>query len=67
MKEVGGAVVFRKKRYQDWYQQMVNPGDGKNHYCLIYNHQNKVVGEVSFHRFNSDEKLAEFNIKIYDS
>lgn len=67
MKEVGGTVVFKKERYQDWYQRMINPGDGKNHYCLIYNNQNKVVGEVSFHRFNSDEKSAEFNIKIYDS
>lgn len=48
MKEVGGTVVFKKERYQDWYQRMINPGDGKNHYCLIYNNQNKVVGEVSF-------------------
>lgn len=66
MKEVGGAVVFKKERYQDWYQRMINPGDGKNHYCLIYNNQNKVVGEVSFHRFDKICKMADFNIKIYD-
>lgn len=65
MKEVGGPIVFPKKRWEDWYQRMVEPTDGYNQYCLVYN-QAEVVGEVSFHRFDKICKMADFNIKIYD-
>ncbi|MCB2310459.1 GNAT family N-acetyltransferase [Clostridium tagluense] len=43
---------------------MVDPSDGKNFYCLIYNNDDIPVGEVSFHRFDAEEKKADFNIKI---
>lgn len=66
MKAVGGAIVFSKERWKDWYRQMVEPTDGQNQYCLVYNQSNEVVGEVSFHRFNQIFKMADFNIKIYD-
>ena len=66
MKEVGGAIVFSEERWNDWYQRMVEPTDGRNQYCLVYNQAHEVVGEVSFHRFNQILKIADFNIKIYD-
>lgn len=64
MKDVGGTVTLPEQRKKDWYAKMVKPTDGKNFYCLIYNKQNKPVGEVSFHRFNQIKKSAELNIKV---
>ncbi|MFD3157727.1 GNAT family N-acetyltransferase [Haloimpatiens sp. FM7330] len=64
MNDVGGPIDFPEKRWECWYKRMVRPGDGKNFYCLIYNNENKVVGEVSFHRYDEENKVAEFNVKI---
>ena len=64
MKDVGGAVVFSSDRKPGWYKKMVNPTDGKNFYCLVYNYENNSLGEVSFHRFNDETRTADFNIKI---
>lgn len=66
MKEVVGAIIFPKERWKDWYHRMVEPTDGHNVYCLIYNQRDEVVGEVSFHRFDVVQKVADFNIKVYD-
>ncbi|WP_051931602.1 GNAT family N-acetyltransferase [Clostridium sp. KNHs214] len=64
MKDVGGALDFSKEKWDSWYKKMVEPGDGRNFYCLIYNNEHQSVGEVSFHRYDEINKTAEFNIKI---
>ena len=40
------------------------PGDGCNVYCLVYNENQRPVGEISFHCYDENEKSALFNIKI---
>lgn len=64
MVDVGGVVAFPAEKRETWYRRMVNPTDGKNFYCLIYTLDGIPVGEVSFHRFDEEEKKADFNIKI---
>ncbi len=64
MKDVGGNIVFEQSRWNSWYEKMIEPGDGKNFYCLIFNRNNKPVGEVSFHRYNRETGSAELNIKV---
>ncbi|WP_400242153.1 GNAT family N-acetyltransferase [Niallia sp. JL1B1071] len=64
MKDVGGTVKFNESRRVGWYQRMVQPTDGTNFYCLIYTYEDLPVGEVSFHRFDKENRLAELNIKI---
>lgn len=64
MEDVGGVVEFESNRHQSWYEKMVNPGDGYNVYCLIYNKKKEPIGEVSFHQYQLDSKTARLNIKI---
>lgn len=64
MKDVGGAIQFPEERRKGWYSKMVYPADGRNFYCLIYNMEDIPVGEVSFHRYNIENKTAEFNVKV---
>jgi RimJ/RimL family protein N-acetyltransferase len=64
MKEVGGPIVFERERWEAWYERMVEPGDGRNFYCLIFNKSNKPVGEVSFHRYDRASGTAELNVKV---
>ena len=39
-------------------------GDGCNVYCLVYNENQRPVGEISFHCYDENEKSDSFNIKI---
>ena len=64
MKDVGGVIFFPKEKREAWYIKMVDPSDGKNFYCLIYTLDDVPVGEVSFHRFDSEKRKADLNIKI---
>jgi len=64
MKDVGGVIFFPKEKREAWYRKMVDPSDGKNFYCLIYTLDDVPVGEVSFHRFDSEKRKADLNIKI---
>lgn len=64
MRAVGGPIVFARDRWKAWYESMVEPGDGKNFYCLIFNKSNKPVGEVSFHRYDKSSGTAELNVKV---
>lgn len=63
---VGGPVCLDDSEKEAWYKRMVDPTDGNNFYCLIYNNEDKPVGEVSFHRYDCLNGTAEFNIKIAD-
>lgn len=62
--ELGGPFSLTAEKAKTWYPKMVNPTDGKNFYCLIFNNHNEPVGEVSFHRYDTKTKTAELNIKI---
>ncbi|MGE8203485.1 GNAT family N-acetyltransferase [Heyndrickxia sp. NPDC080065] len=64
MKATGGPINFREEDKKRWYEIMVSPSNGKHFYCLIFNKENKPVGEVSFHKYDKIAKTAEFNIKI---
>ena len=65
MGDFGGAYSFPKEKWRMFYEKMVSPTDGKNFYCLIYNLNDKPIGEVSFHGYNSATKVARVNIKIH--
>lgn len=65
MKDIGGAFIFEKSKWELFYKKMVLPTDGNNFYCLIYlNSDDAKIGEVSFHGYDSATKSARFNIKI---
>ncbi|SHI35520.1 Acetyltransferase (GNAT) domain-containing protein [Clostridium cavendishii DSM 21758] len=64
MKELGGIFEFHESKWELFYKKMIAPTDGKNFYSLIYNYDNKPVGEVSFHGYDSATKIARFNIKV---
>ncbi|MGV3489543.1 MAG: GNAT family N-acetyltransferase [Tuberibacillus sp.] len=64
MEPVGGVIPFPEEKRADWYRGMVQPGDGRNFYCLIYTSENEKVGEVSFHQFDETQKTAHLNVKI---
>ena len=64
MNNVGGVYKFPKEKWAMFYKKMVYPTDKKNFYCLVYNHNNEAVGEVSFHGYNSATKVARINVKI---
>lgn len=64
MKDVGGTFEFSREKWELFYKKMIVPTDGKNFYCLIYNFENKPVGEVSFHGYDSATKIARFNVKV---
>lgn len=67
MKATGGPILLKEEEKKRWYEIMVSPSNGKHFYCLIFNEENKPVGEVSFHQYDKIAKTAEFNIKIaYD-
>jgi len=64
MSEVGGIVKRTKREMLKWFLKMVNPQNKHNFYCLIFNHNNNPIGEVSFHRFNIINSSADLNIKV---
>jgi len=64
MGELGKTYSFPKEKWDMFYRKMVQPTDGKNFYCLIYSLDDKAIGEVSFHGYNSATKVARINIKI---
>lgn len=65
MGELGEAYSFPKEKWEMFYKKMVQPTDGKNFYCLVYTTDDKAIGEVSFHGYNSATKVARINIKIH--
>lgn len=65
MGDFGEVYSFPKEKWEMFYKKMVNPTDGKNFYCLIYNLNDKPIGEVSFHGYNSATKVARINIKVH--
>lgn len=64
MKEIGGPILLEPGMAAKWYEQMVFPGNGKDLYFLIFTKRGSPVGEVGFHRFDTEKKEAELNIKI---
>ncbi|WP_297639388.1 GNAT family N-acetyltransferase [uncultured Clostridium sp.] len=65
MEGIGGVFNFSTEKWNPFYKKMVNPSDGKNFYCLIYNNKDIPVGEVSFHGYDLITKTARFNIKVH--
>ena len=65
MAAVGGIVDRNAEWGRDWYQRMVDPGDGTNCYFLIcLREDGRPIGEVSFHRWKPAQRTADLNIKI---
>ncbi|MDV4152561.1 GNAT family N-acetyltransferase [Clostridium sp. AL.422] len=65
MNDVGGVYSFPEEKWGMFYKKMVSPTDGKNFYCLIYDLNDKPIGEVSFHGYNSATKVARINVKVH--
>lgn len=64
MEAVGGTVELTDEKAKLWYGKMIDPGRETDRYFLIFNNADDFIGEVSFHRYNSGTKTADFNIKI---
>ena len=65
MAPVGGTHQFPEAEARSFFERMVDPGDSKNCYCLIFNQEDAPVGEISFHRWIQRERSAELNIKVH--
>lgn len=65
MDDLGKGYSFPKDKWNMFYKKMINPTDGKNFYCLVYDLNDNPIGEVSFHGYNSATKVARINIKIH--
>lgn len=65
MGDFGEVYSFPKEKWEMFYKKMVNPTDGKNFYCLVYDLKDRPIGEVSFHGYNSATKVARINVKIH--
>ncbi len=65
MDDLGEGYFFPKDKWDMFYKKMINPTDGKNFYCLVYDLNENPIGEVSFHGYNSATKVARINIKIH--
>ncbi|WP_297517414.1 GNAT family N-acetyltransferase [uncultured Clostridium sp.] len=64
MRDIGGVYDFTERHKTTFYKKMVSPTDGKNFYCLVYRNDGTPIGEVSFHGYDSANKIARLNIKI---
>ena len=64
MKEVGGPIDYSEEKMLDWYRRQVDPGGPANCYFLIYNEDDRPIGEVSYHRWDASRREACLNIKI---
>jgi RimJ/RimL family protein N-acetyltransferase len=63
MQPVGGPVLLSDNQARRWFAKMIDPGNPTDCYRLIVNEENRPIGEISFHRLDSN-RAAEFNIKI---
>ena len=64
MAPVGGPLDWPETKVSDWYARVVDPGGLANCYCLILDRDDTPVGEVSFHRWDSEDRSAELNVKV---
>jgi RimJ/RimL family protein N-acetyltransferase len=64
MQPVGGPVIIGEDAARRWYARTVDPGSPTECFCLVFNRNNRPVGEVSFHRLDPATMTADFNIKI---
>ena len=64
MEPVGGPIQLTDEQALEWFQRVVDPGSPTGLYQLIFNEDQRPVGEVSFHHFDPKTKTAMFNLKI---
>jgi RimJ/RimL family protein N-acetyltransferase len=64
MQAVGGPLHVTDDQAQHWFENMIDSGSPTDCYRLIFNEENRSVGEISFHDLDADNMAAEFNIKI---
>lgn len=64
MAVVGGPIQLTDERASHWYARMVDPGRPTDCYCLIFNEENRPVGEISFHRWKPERLTAGLNLKV---
>lgn len=65
MKAVGGPIDLEERQAKEWFAQMVDPGSESDCYFLIYLKSEKPIGEVSYHRWDSENRCADLNIKTH--
>lgn len=64
MASLGGPVAMTGSQMLDWYERMVDPGQGTDLFLLITVEGGESVGEISFHRLDWTTMQADFNIKV---
>ncbi|MBU4485899.1 MAG: GNAT family N-acetyltransferase [Candidatus Delongbacteria bacterium] len=63
MADVGGIVPIDDTGFTKWFDYMFANSKDRNCYFLIF-YEGSCAGEVSFHRFDPEKKIAELNIKV---
>ena len=64
MQPVGGPVIYADEQAEEWFARKIDPGNPTDCYRLILGHENRPVGEISFHHLDAESMTASFNIKI---
>ena len=64
MEAVGGIVQWDMTRLKAWYRERIDPGGFSDCYFLIFKEDLIPIGEVSFHRWNPEQRSADLNIKV---
>ncbi|MBC8367782.1 GNAT family N-acetyltransferase [bacterium] len=67
MEAVGGTHKLCNDAARRWFAKVVDPGGPSHCYFLIYDADDKPIGEVSSHRMDLQTRVAEFNIKVQAS
>jgi RimJ/RimL family protein N-acetyltransferase len=64
MTPVGGPITLSHDQARQWFARMIDPGSPTDCYRLIFNEEDRPVGEISLHRLDPDSMTADFNLKI---
>jgi RimJ/RimL family protein N-acetyltransferase len=67
MAPVGGTLDLPEPKARKWFSRMVVPGSLTHCYCLIFNQEGIAVGEISFHRWDPEQRSARLNLKVLAS
>jgi RimJ/RimL family protein N-acetyltransferase len=67
MRPVGGPVHLTDDQALEWFQRVIDPGGQRDHYRLIINEKQRLLGEVSCHQFDPRSGSAMFNLKVLSS
>lgn len=64
MLEVGGPISWEWHKYEEWFKNRIRLNPNNHYYCLIFNFDDQLVGEVSYRLIDQEKMIGAQNIKI---